>query len=237
MYSEAFCKVYNEFGWNYFPEAFGEQLLAWIDKKGLDVKSSLDLGCGTGVLCEILSARGIKARGMDFSEGMIAIARERAPHIPYDVGDMVVYRPEEKFDLITCTGDALNHIISLGDVEKILENVYGYLNEGGYFVFDILNEKEIPTSEPIELPFSEDVTAWFQITQEQGIVTLSTTVHEKGKEPFTERINETVHDADKVLAMLKRIGYCDITISHQLLENANSNSSTWYITAGKGRTA
>ena len=31
MYSSAFCKVYNEFGWNYFPRAFGEQLLEWID--------------------------------------------------------------------------------------------------------------------------------------------------------------------------------------------------------------
>ena len=23
MYSDVFCKVYNEFGWNYYPEAFG----------------------------------------------------------------------------------------------------------------------------------------------------------------------------------------------------------------------
>ena len=29
MYSDAFCKVYNQFGWNYFPEAFGEQLLGF----------------------------------------------------------------------------------------------------------------------------------------------------------------------------------------------------------------
>ena len=32
MYSKAFCKVYNEFGWNYFPEAFGEQLLIWLER-------------------------------------------------------------------------------------------------------------------------------------------------------------------------------------------------------------
>lgn len=25
MYSDVFCKVYNEFGWNYYPEVFGEQ--------------------------------------------------------------------------------------------------------------------------------------------------------------------------------------------------------------------
>lgn len=27
MYSDVFCKVYNEFGWNYYPEIFGEHLL------------------------------------------------------------------------------------------------------------------------------------------------------------------------------------------------------------------
>ena len=38
MYSDAFCKVYNEFGWNYFPEAFGEQLLEGIRQKGVKVE-------------------------------------------------------------------------------------------------------------------------------------------------------------------------------------------------------
>ena len=28
MYSSAFCTVYNLFGWNYFPEAFGQDIPA-----------------------------------------------------------------------------------------------------------------------------------------------------------------------------------------------------------------
>ena len=111
MYSKAFCKVYNEFGWNYFPEAFGEQLVIWLEQNQVNVKTSLDLGCGTGVLCEILHAIGVKSQGMDFSEGMIEIARKRNPDIFYEVADMVKYRPNQRFDLVTCTGDALNHIM------------------------------------------------------------------------------------------------------------------------------
>ena len=124
MYSNAFCKVYNEFGWNYFPRAFGEQLLQWIDRNGVTVKTSMDLACGTGILCEVLADSGVEASGMDFSEGMIEIAKESRPELHYDVADMITYRPEKKFDLVTCTGDALNHIMKLDDVGRIFENVH-----------------------------------------------------------------------------------------------------------------
>ena len=93
MYSDAFCKVYTEFGWNYFPEAFGQQLLQWMEEENLPLKESLDLACGTGVLCRVLSDAGLSARGMDFSSGMIHIAREQNPHIPFDVADMITYCP------------------------------------------------------------------------------------------------------------------------------------------------
>ena len=84
MYSEVFCKVYNEFGWNYYPEIFGQQLLQWLDHHGLHPKTAMDLACGTGSLCGILRDGGIAADGMDFSAGMIAIARENCPesHFP-----------------------------------------------------------------------------------------------------------------------------------------------------------
>ena len=123
MYSDVFCKVYNEFGWNYYPEIFGEQLLQWLQRKGLRPQNAMDLACGTGVLCRIMQANGITAAGMDFSSGMIAIAKAASPEIPYDVADMITYRPDKQFDLVTCTGDAINHIPHLPDVEKIFQNV------------------------------------------------------------------------------------------------------------------
>ena len=125
MYSDVFCKVYNEFGWNYYPEIFAEQLLQWLKLRGIRPRNSMDLACGTGILCEILHKNGIRAAGMDFSAGMIEIARKGDPAIPYDVADMITYRPAEQFDLVTCTGDALNHIADLADVERIFRKPSG----------------------------------------------------------------------------------------------------------------
>lgn len=233
MYSDAFCKVYNEFGWNYFPEAFGEQLLQWMRENSLQPHRCLDLACGTGVLCRVLSDAGLSARGMDFSEGMIAIARENNPHIPFDVADMILYHPEETFDLVTCTGDALNHILDITSVEKIFQNISGYLKEGGWFVFDLLNEQEISTDEPFDLDFSDAVKARFQMVRENGGVCLQTTVYENGVRTVREEIRETVHDVDAICALLERSGLQVITCGHSLLRNAPREAATWFITARK----
>ena len=234
MYSDVFCKVYNEFGWNYYPEAFGEQLLQWIDRQGITVRTALDLACGTGVLCRILKKAGIESRGMDFSSGMIDIARQESPEIPYDVADMILYRPDAQFDLVTCTGDALNHIPDLSDVEKIFANIHAYLAPGGYFVFDLLDEREISTEEPFDLDFDEHISARFRITRpQQNKVHLQTQVFEDGVHSFTEDIFETVHQLEAVCTLLRRQGLQIERCAHRLLEDG-TDVATWYIVARKG---
>ena len=205
MYSDVFCKVYNEFGWNYYPEAFGHQLLDWLKENGVKPESALDLGCGTGVLCELLHKEGIRAAGMDLSEGMISIARASCPEIRYDVADMTAYRPDRKFDLVTCTGDAVNHIPELTDVEAIFRNVYGYLSQGGYFIFDLLNESEVSDSEPFEMDYDENTRVWFQMTRPaEDKVNLKIKVFEQGAEAFEENILAAV---DEIVVVVKADGY------------------------------
>ncbi|MBQ3193999.1 MAG: class I SAM-dependent methyltransferase [Oscillospiraceae bacterium] len=234
MYSDVFCKVYNEFGWNYYPEAFGVHLLLWMQEKQFHPKSSLDLACGTGILCQILHKLGLDVWGMDFSEGMIAIARENNPSIHYDVADMILYRPDKTFDLVTCTGDALNHILNLSDVEKIFRNVYAYLNPGGYFIFDILNETEVSPCEPFDVDFSETVRARFQITREDsGIIQLRTKVFENNAFQFEEVITEIIHDPDAICALLRNCGFTVERLDNQLTALADHRSTTWYVIARK----
>lgn len=236
MYSNAFCKVYNEFGWNYFPRAFGEQLLKWINRSGAQIQTSLDLACGTGILCEVLHEAGIQASGMDFSEGMIDICREGNPAIHYEVADMITYRPSGPFDLVTCTGDALNHIMRLEDIERIFQNVHAYLREDGYFIFDLLNENEVPEEEPFLLDFSPTTKAQFQVTENaQGVIHLKTTVFENGELAFEEIITEIVHDPSAIRALLEKAGFEIVSFSHRLIEDSEGQATTWYVIARNRR--
>lgn len=231
MYSEVFCKVYNEFGWNYYPEAFGEQLLQWIAQSGVTFRSAMDLGCGTGILCDILSRSGIDAWGTDLSESMISVARENFPGLHFEVADMTCYRPDRQFDLVTCTGDALNHIMAVSDLEKIFRNVHSYLTPGGYFLFDILNEQEVSPCEPFDCPFSDTVRAEFQILrQENGIINLKTRVFENEEFRFEENIFEILHDPEMICGLLEETGFQVLLCADRLIPEA-MGSTTWYIIA------
>ena len=233
MYSDVFCKVYNEFGWNYYPEIFGEQLLLWLGQQGLQPETAMDLACGTGILCRILQENGIRADGMDFSAGMIEIARENCPESNFDVADMITYRPEKQFDLVTCTGDAINHIPDLTDVKRIFENVHNYLAPGGYFVFDILNENEVSDSEPFEMDFDEHTRVWFQMTRPgEKQVILKIRVFEDGALAFEENIRETIHDPAAICALLQKSGLEVARCADTLMDDGN-HGTTWFIIAQK----
>ena len=231
MYSDVFCKVYNEFGWNYYPEIFGQQLLQWLQRNGLKPQLAMDLACGTGILCDILDQAGITASGMDFSSGMIEIARQNAPHLHFDVADMITYRPDAQYDLVTCTGDAVNHIPELSDVKKIFENVFAYLAPGGYFVFDLLNEREVSTSEPFEMDFAESTRVWFQMTRPgEKKVNLMIRVYENGELAFEENIRETIHDPEAICQTLQECGFEDVSCADRLLPE-NNPGTTWFVIA------
>lgn len=234
MYSDVFCKVYNVFGWNYYPEIFGQQLLQWLRCKDLRPQNALDLACGTGVLCRILAEHGIRVSGVDLAPGMIQIAREANPGIDFFVGDMTAYRPERPVDLVTCTGDALNHIPEPEALERILENVYAYTKPGGWFVFDLLNEQEVSNSEPFEMEFDERTRVWFQMTRPAtDRVALTIRVYEDGDLALEEQIRERIYDPNEILEMLHRCGFREVCCRNRLVEDS-SPGTTWFITACHG---
>ena len=74
------------------------------DVAGLDV---VDIGCGTGRHAIRLAARGANVVGVDFSDGMLARARdkvgaEQVRWIVHDLGDLPLPLPDRAFDRVIC---------------------------------------------------------------------------------------------------------------------------------------
>lgn len=231
MYGKDFCKVYNEFGWNYYPEVFGEELKIWLNKKGLTPGRALDIGCGTGVLCRILKDMGIKTTGIDLSEEMIKIAREANPGIDFFTADMVTYRPDAPVDLVTCTGDALNHLPDISLVETMFNNVHSYISPGGVFVFDILDGHEGKSEEPFELSPIGDTRVILQITKDEKNITLHVSGYKGDALEFEEKVVERYYHPDHIISALKDAGFKNITCGDRLNPEREGHGTSLFLTA------
>ena len=170
---------------------------------------------------------------MDLSQGMIRIAQKENPTLHFEVADMLRFRPIQQFDLVTCTGDALNHIHALSDIAQVFQNVYAYTAPGGVFVFDILNDREVSGSEPFEMDFSDTVRVWFQMTRpDVQQVNLKIRVYENGTLSFEENVRETVHNPAAICDLLRQCGFREIRCTDRLLSE-NEPGTTWFIIARK----
>lgn len=105
------------------------------------VKSACDLACGTGATAISLARKGVRAYAVDLSPHMCRIAANniQAAHlnIPVIEADMRSFKLPGRVDLITCEGDALNHIPRKQDLRKVARSVSRALKPGGYFYFSI----------------------------------------------------------------------------------------------------
>jgi SAM-dependent methyltransferase len=62
----------------------------------------LDIGCGTGVFLRLVAARGARPYGLDASESLLEVARERLPDADLRVGEMEqLPYDDDSFDLVT----------------------------------------------------------------------------------------------------------------------------------------
>jgi 2-polyprenyl-6-hydroxyphenyl methylase/3-demethylubiquinone-9 3-methyltransferase len=81
------------------------------DRRPLEGKSALDVGCGAGLLAEPLARLGANVTGLDAAPEVIAVAREHANagglEIDYRVG--AVEALDGTFDLVTCM-EVIEHV-------------------------------------------------------------------------------------------------------------------------------
>lgn len=62
----------------------------------------LDVGCGAGMAAQIAAERGAQVSGLDASENLLAIARERVPTGDFSIGELErLPYPDCSFDLVT----------------------------------------------------------------------------------------------------------------------------------------
>jgi demethylmenaquinone methyltransferase/2-methoxy-6-polyprenyl-1,4-benzoquinol methylase len=112
---------------------------------------ALDVATGTGDLAIELASRGGDVVGSDFSEGMLARARAKAPGLTWEQADaMALPYPDAAFDAATVGFGARN----FGDLAQGLREMVRVVKPGGRVVI-----LEITT--PQKPPLSTFFSLWF----------------------------------------------------------------------------
>ena len=113
-----------------------------IKKYGVgNIRTILDMGCGTGGHALLLVEKGYSVTGIDRSESMLSIAKEKAKKrkIPVEFlkADIRNFNLNEKFDIIISMFAVMGYQTTNEDVEKALLSAYKHLKPGGLFIFDV----------------------------------------------------------------------------------------------------
>ena len=101
-----------------------------------------DLACGTGNVTIPLAKRGYEMIGVDISEQMLSVAREKAADEELDI--LFLNQDIAKLDLygtcdaFLCMIDGFNYVIEPKKIEYLLKRIKTcFLNPGGLLIFDV----------------------------------------------------------------------------------------------------
>lgn len=136
---QIFAKFYDEMMEDVPYDAWSDYVCDQIKTYGNGGVLLADLGCGSGLMSVRLADAGYEVIGIDFSDDMLAEARDKHSHdkVLYIKQDMRALDLYGSMDAIVSICDSLNYIIKKDELKQVFEHVFYFLNPGGVFIFDL----------------------------------------------------------------------------------------------------
>lgn len=117
----------------------------------------LDVACGTGDMAVSLVERGCTVTGIDLSEEMLAIARQKAPIVTFMIADAEhLPFPDASFDAVTCAFGVRNFV----HLEQGLNEMLRVLKPGGQLVILELATPDSPLVKPFYNLYTRRIIPW-----------------------------------------------------------------------------
>jgi len=107
----------------------------------------LEVGCGTGRVLIPTARAGIPITGLDLSEHMLEVCRQKLKDEPREVqdqvtliqGDMRDFSLGKTFSLVTTPFRPFQHLLTVEDQVSCLASIHRHLEPGGVLILDIFN--------------------------------------------------------------------------------------------------
>lgn len=136
-----FAQVYDGLMDNIPYDLWSRYLTGLLKEYGIEKGIVADLGCGTGNITEKLWEAGYDMIGIDSSEEMLEIAREKALDKNHDI--LYLHQDMREMELFGTAAaavsicDSINYILEPSELLEVFRLVNNYLDPGGIFIFDM----------------------------------------------------------------------------------------------------
>jgi ubiquinone/menaquinone biosynthesis C-methylase UbiE len=111
-------------------DAASELLSNRIVERAPEAKTLLDVACGTAKHLECLQ-RVYRVEGVDINSELLKIARERCPAITFHEGNMIDFRLERSYDVVTCLFSSIAYVKLVDNLYKAVASMAHHLSPGG----------------------------------------------------------------------------------------------------------
>ena len=180
----------------------------------------LDVACGTGLHAEAFQ-RWYQVEGLDFSEGQLAVARVRLPHVKFYHADMTNFATGKHYDVVTCLFSAIGELLDIEQVNSAVGTMAKHLKPGGVLLVE-------PWLRPEQF---REGRIWAEFVDEPELkIARMTTAERHGKivdlsmhhlvgrpgkiEEFVEHHQEAMHSVDEYTNAFKLAGL-DVTYDEE----------------------
>ena len=218
-----FAGVYDTFMDNIPYEEWSQYVDGLLKEHNMQDGLVVDMGCGTGKITELLALKGYDMIGIDNSEEMLSIAREKLMeyeeedprkgilYLLQDMREMELYGTVRAAVSIC---DSMNYILEDEELLTVFRLVNNYLDEKGIFIFDLNTEykyREILGDRNICENREDASFIWENYYyQEQAINEYDLTIYVQEEEEHFIRMEEThyqrAYSLDRIKELLLQAG-------------------------------
>jgi SAM-dependent methyltransferase len=220
MFYDKIAQIYDNHDRDELSRASARVAKDELERRGIAAPDRvLDLACGTGLITQLMHEYGYSLTGVDVSEGMLSIAKERAvegPQPQWELGDILEYQSPRPFAAVLCFGDVINHFIQPKALRQLIARAYSLLAPGGIFLADtntldtyrskLWNEEESFTLDP---DLDIEMRAWFE--PGEHLAYLCTTATCKRAVVYDELLIERHYPEGDIQQWLEAHGFREVT--------------------------
>lgn len=106
-----------------------------LKNKKIEVKTLLDVGCGTGRHLSYLK-KDFTCTGVDLSNQLLDIGRKNYTDIRFIQADMIDLDLKEKFDALICLFSSIGYVKTYENLKKTINNFATHINSGGVVIIE-----------------------------------------------------------------------------------------------------